>query len=134
MADYLLDTNHLSPLVTLDHPLRQQFFESKSRGNTFALTVPALTETVFGISLVPRALKNRAEWQRLMSGLTMIDLDRADAERAAELQIDLRRVGWQLGTVDALIAAVALRYDLTLLTRDKDFSAIPTLAQESWLS
>lgn len=24
LADYLLDTNHASPLVTLSHPLRQQ--------------------------------------------------------------------------------------------------------------
>jgi predicted nucleic acid-binding protein len=57
----------------------------------------------------------------------------SDAERAAELQISLRRRGWQLETVDALVAAVALRYDLTLLTRDKDFVAITPLKQENWL-
>lgn len=34
----------------------------------------------------------------------------------------------------SLIAAVALRYDLTLLTTDKDFSAIPQLKQENWLN
>lgn len=36
-------------------------------------------------------------------------------------------------TVDALIAAVALRYDLTLLTADQDFTAISPLKQENWL-
>ncbi len=133
MTEYLLDTNHLSPLVTLNHPLRHRFFEARTSGHTFALTVPTLTETIFGISLVPRAAQNLTEWERLMPGLTMYDLDQADAKRAANLQIQLRRRGWQLGTVDALIAAVALRHNLTLLTRDKDFSIINALAQESWL-
>lgn len=134
MTDYLMDTNHLSPLVTSGHPLRQRFFLSQQAGHTFALAVPALTETLLGISLIPRSKQNLAEWQRLMPGLTMYDLDRADAERAAYLQLQLRRRGWQLGTVDALIAAVALRYSLTLLTTDKDFTVIPALKQENWLA
>jgi predicted nucleic acid-binding protein len=134
MAGYLMDTNHLSPLVTLRHPLRRRFFKAQQSGHTFALAVPALTETLLGISLVPRSHQNLAEWRRLMPGLTVYDLDRADAEQAAVLQLQLRRQGWQLATVDALIAAVALRYGLTLLTADKDFAAIPALKQENWLT
>jgi predicted nucleic acid-binding protein len=38
-----------------------------------------------------------------------------------------------LDTIGALIALVALRYDLTLLTTDKDFAAILALKQENWL-
>ena len=133
MTDYLLNTNHLSPLVTLNHPLRRRFFEARQSSHTFALTVPALTETLYGINSVPRAAQNLAEWQRLMPGLKMYDLDRIDAIRAADLQLQLRRRGWQLATIDALIAAVALRYNLTLLTRDNDFSAIAALPQENWL-
>ena len=34
---------------------------------------------------------------------------------------------------DALIAAVALRRDLTLLTTDGDFAAVPGLLCENWL-
>ena len=91
-----------------------------------------MTETLLGLSLTPRARHNLAEWRRLLPGLTIYDLDRADAEQAAELQLQLRRQGWQLATVDALIAAVALRYNLTLLTRDNDFTAISSLKQENW--
>lgn len=61
------------------------------------------------------------------------DIRLEDAEKAAILQLELRRQGWQLGTIDALIAAVALRYDLVLLTTDRDFQAIPGLPQENWL-
>ncbi|MEM7349117.1 MAG: type II toxin-antitoxin system VapC family toxin [Chloroflexota bacterium] len=133
MTDYLMDTNHLSPLVTSGHPLRRRFFLSQQAGHTFALAVPALTETLLGITLLPRSKQNLTEWQRVMPGLTMYDLDQADAERAAQLQLQLRRRGWQLATVDAFIAAVALRYNLTLLTSDKDFAVIPRLNQENWL-
>lgn len=49
------------------------------------------------------------------------------------LQVVLRQRGRQLATVGALIAAVALRYDLVLLTTDRDFQAIPTLMCENWL-
>ncbi len=36
MADYLLDTNHLSPLVTLNHPLRQQVLVALQAGKLIA--------------------------------------------------------------------------------------------------
>ncbi|MFI5458012.1 MAG: type II toxin-antitoxin system VapC family toxin [Isosphaerales bacterium] len=35
--------------------------------------------------------------------------------------------------VDALIAVVAIRYDLVLLTSDNDFARVPNLEQENWL-
>ena len=59
--------------------------------------------------------------------------DEADGAAAATLQLALRRQGRQLATVDATIAAVALRYALVLLTTDRDFLAIPTLPVENWL-
>jgi predicted nucleic acid-binding protein len=31
------------------------------------------------------------------------------------------------------VAVVALRYNLTLLTKDKDFLAVPNLQQANWL-
>ena len=133
MANYLLDTNHLSPLVTLSHPLRQRFLRQRRQGDSFALAVPALTELLFGLQTLPRARQNLAEWNRLIPGLIVYDLDRFDAQKAANLQVFLRKRGWQLDTVDALIAAVALRNGLTLLTTDKDFSAISDLTQENWL-
>jgi predicted nucleic acid-binding protein len=39
-----------------------------------------------------------------------------------------------MGTVDAILAAIALRHSLTLLTTDRDFAAVPGLAQANWLA
>jgi tRNA(fMet)-specific endonuclease VapC len=133
MENYLLDTNHAAALVTLGHPMRQRVLLSLQAGNTFAITIPVITETLYGIGLLPRATQNLAEWARLRPSLTCYLLDEADAENAAALQRSLRSQGWQLATVDALIAVVALRYNLVLLTSDTDFAPVPNLKQENWL-
>lgn len=134
MAHYLVDTNHLSPLVTLNNPLRQTLIDRLQENNTFDVPAPALTEFLFGIQSIPRAALNMQEWRRYQDAFRYYDIDHNDAAFAATLPLELRRRGRQLHTVDALIAAVALRYDLTLLTTDKDFQALPGLAQENWIA
>ncbi len=129
----MLDTNHISPLITIGHPLRQRVLRSLEGGDTLSIAVPALTEMLFGISLLPRARQNLQEWEHLKPSFNYYNIDRLDAEQAARLQVALRRHGWQLETVDALIATVALRNNLTLLTTGGDFYAISELAQENWL-
>lgn len=133
MTDYLLDSNHASPLVTLSHPLRLRILEEIDRGHTFAVSVPVLTETLFGLYMLPSLAHSIAEWSRLRQAIRCYKVDEADAETAAGLQAMLRKRGWQLETADALIAATALRYGLILLTADNDFSAIHDLKRENWL-
>lgn len=134
MTNYLLDTNHLSPLVTPGHSLRQRVMIQLEQSDTFAFTIPSLAELIYGIGIIRRAKQNLTEWQRLRPYFVCYIPDEEDAEKAAQLQINLRRRGWQLDTVDAFIAIMALRYHLTLLTTDKDFAAIPNLPQENWLA
>ncbi len=133
MANYLLDTNHAAALVTLGHPLRQRVLLRLQVGDTFAITIPIVAETLYGIGLLPRAAQNLAEWARLRPSLACYIPDEADAQNAAALQRALRRQGRQLETVDAFIAVIALRYDLVLLTSDNDFAPVPNLKQENWL-
>ncbi len=134
MADYLLDTNHASPLVTLGHPLREEILRELDEGHTFAISVRVLTETLFGISILPRAALNRGEWQRLRPAVPCYVPDERDAKSAADLQLALRWRGRQSEAVDSLIPAVTLRYSLILLSTDTDFQAVPGLPQENWLA
>ena len=133
MTVYLLNSNHASPLVTLHHPLRARVFQAHRAGDVFALVPPVIAETWFGISLLPRAVQNRQEWMSIQGLMSVYAVDAQDGIDAAELQLTLRAKGAQLETFDALIAAIALRYDLTLLTSDGDFAAIPGLTQANWL-
>lgn len=134
MRRYLLDTNHAARLVTLNQPLRQKVFEHVVLGDEFYIAMPALTEIPFGVSLLPRAAANLEEWYRLEQTLGIVALTQQDAKQAAYLQVELRRQGRQIGTIDAQIAVMALRENFTLLTTDRDFDAIWALERENWVS
>lgn len=88
---------------------------------------------IYGIGVLPRAEQNLAEWERLKAKFHCYIPDVDDAEKAAHLRIILRRKGWQLEAIDAIIAIVAVRYDLILLTKDKDFRKVPLLKKVNWL-
>jgi predicted nucleic acid-binding protein len=79
MSAYLLDANHLSPLVTLDHPLRIKVIERLEAGDRFAVATPALHEFLFGIAPAPRADKNWREWEYLSPSFTYYQIDHDDA-------------------------------------------------------
>jgi predicted nucleic acid-binding protein len=61
------------------------------------------------------------------SALPLLVPSRDDHVRAAEVRNDCRRRGLQLGTIDALLAALCLRHDLTMLTADADFMRLAEL-------
>jgi predicted nucleic acid-binding protein len=56
------------------------------------------------------------------AALPLIVPDRRDYIDAAGLRNLCRRAGVQLGTIDALLAQLCIRHDLTMLTTDNDFS------------
>ncbi|EFO82005.1 hypothetical protein OSCT_0154 [Oscillochloris trichoides DG-6] len=132
MTAYLLDTNHAASLVTPGHALILRMQQQLANGATFAICVPILAEVLFGIGIAPRSEQNLQSWTQWEHSLECLVPDARDARDAASLQISLRRRGRQLATVDALIATIALRYDLVLLTTDKDFEAVPELRRENW--
>ena len=67
----------------------------------------------------PKARKQIIE---SFASLPLIQPDRDDHIAAAELRNVCRKVGVQLGTVDALIAQLCITHNLTLLSTDKDFA------------
>ena len=66
----------------------------------------------------PRARKDIIE---RFTALPLLGPDRQDHIDAAELRNSCRRAGVQVGTIDALLAQLCIRHDLTLLTTDNDF-------------
>jgi predicted nucleic acid-binding protein len=55
------------------------------------------------------------------SALPLVVPDRQDHVEAADVRNRCRRAGVQIGTIDALLAQICIRYELTLLTTDRDF-------------
>ena len=51
-------------------------------GDKFAIAVPALTELIFGISIIPRAKQNLLLWSEMKNQFTYYDIRLEDAEKA----------------------------------------------------
>ncbi len=65
------------------------------------------------------------------SALPLLVPDRDDHIHAAELRNRCRRKGVQAGTIDALLAQLCVRYELTMLTTDNDFRNMASIASLS---
>lgn len=63
----------------------------------------------------------RATVEADFASLRFLTPSRRDYEDAADHSLACRRAGVQLPTVDAIIAAICISRDLTLLTTDEDF-------------
>jgi len=68
--------------------------------------------------------RNRSQILDRFAALPLLVPDRRDHVEAAELRNTCRRGGVQIGTIDALLAQLCLRHDLTMLTTDRDFREI----------
>ena len=86
-------------------------------GQTVVTTGLILQELLQGFS-GPRA---RREIIDRFNALPLLMPDRQDHIDAAELRNRCRRSGVQVATIDAVLAQIAIRHELTLLTTDKDF-------------
>ncbi len=86
-------------------------------GETIVTTGLILQELLQGFA-GPRARKDIID---RFSALPLLAPDRQDHIDAAELRNRCRRAGVQIGTIDALLAQLCIRHDLTLLTTDNDF-------------
>jgi len=86
-------------------------------GEYVAITGMVLLELLRGF-IPPRAQ------ERILTDLSPLELiepTRSDYAEAARLANTCRQSGVQLGSVDALLAHLAIAHDLELLTTDRDF-------------
>ena len=86
-------------------------------GETIVTTGLILQELLQGFA-GPRARKNIID---RFAALPLLPPDRQDHIDAAELRNRCRRAGLQIGTIDAVLAQLCIRHQLTLLTTDNDF-------------
>ena len=68
-------------------------------------------------------------WRRSYGSLPWTS---ATARRYGTLRADLERKGRQLSALDLMIAAHAAEHDMTLVTHDVAFGAVPGLRIQDW--
>jgi predicted nucleic acid-binding protein len=86
-------------------------------GETLLTTGLVLQELLQGFS----GARARDAIVERFAALPLVMPDRRDHVEAAELRNACRRAGMQVQTIDALLAQLCIRHDLTMLTTDGDF-------------
>jgi predicted nucleic acid-binding protein len=99
-------------------PEVQALHHALEAGQEIATTGLVLQELLQGFS-GPRA---RERIISAFSAFPLLSPDRDDHIEAAGLRNRCRRAGIQMGTIDAILGQLCLRYELTMLTADKDFA------------
>ena len=109
-----------------DLPEVHELRRSLDTGSVYC-TGLVLQELLQGFSK-PKAHKQIVEH---FASLPLIIPNRDDHVLAAELRNSCRRKGIQIGTIDALLAQLCVRHELTMLTTDKDFHNVASVVSLS---
>jgi predicted nucleic acid-binding protein len=116
-----VDTSVWSLALRRDAPARSPEVRMLERaidsGETLLTTGLVLQELLQGFS----GPKSRDRIVDRFSAVPLLAPDREDHIQAAELRNRCRRSGVQVGTIDAVLAQLCIRHDLTMLTTDQDF-------------
>jgi predicted nucleic acid-binding protein len=95
----------------------------ESEGERLAVPAPALYEVEVGVRSGQGPGRARA-FRGLVDPYEVLPFDQAAAEATAELQADLVAAGSRAGSVDAMVAGVALARGDRVLASDRDFEAL----------
>jgi len=119
---FLVDTSVWSLALRRDaeatEPEVRQLKDALFGSETVVTTGLILQELLQGFS----GPKAQAQIVERFAALPLLQPDRDDHINAAALRNICRRAGVQIGTVDALLAQLCIRHEVTLLTTDKDFT------------
>jgi predicted nucleic acid-binding protein len=125
---YLVDSN-----VVIDHlmavPEASAILESLT-AKGLAISIVTYMEAFQGIERSPEVAQAREKFQAFTDGILILPFSFAVAERCARLRETLRSQKKRVNSraLDLIIAATALEYDITLLTKNtEDFKDIPDL-------
>lgn len=139
MTGFLLDTNCISEVVS-PRPERRvlDWIDGTDEGLLYlsVLTLGEIRKGVAGLAHGKRRLQ-LARWLEIdlaaRFATRILPIDRQVADRWGLLSAEARRHGQPVAIIDGLLAATALHFDLTLVTRNaSDFAATPVPLLNLW--
>ncbi len=99
------------------------------------MSAVTLTELTYGVQVSASAKRkhNQAVLDSLALHLAVLDWPQEAAQHFAEIRVDLKRRGAQLGAADLMIAAHARAMGAVVVTNTvKDFGRVKGLQVENW--
>ena len=128
MVDYLLDTNAIVALLNNEASIETIL----TPPNTGFIPIIAVGELLFGAEKSARVEANVKRTMSFIDQRTVLGCDIETANWYGKVAQRLRAKGRPIPQNDMWIAAIALRYDLTLMTKDEHFSVVEGLKMRGW--
>ena len=131
---FLLDTNVVSDLMRRE-PRVENRVRSITAADRIAVSTIVRGELLYGIERLPdgkRKTQLRAEADDVLGAVPSESLPDGAADVYATLKASCERRGAALDENDLWLAATALFFDATLVTRDRDFQGVAGLRLDDW--
>ncbi len=125
---YLLDTNIIIALFAKEAPVLNNLAQAEE---VFIPSI-ALGELHYGAKKSGRSQKNLERIEEFVIKNIVIECNSDTAREYGEVKNKLRIKGRPLPENDVWIAALALQYNLILVTRDAHFQEVENLKVVSW--
>ncbi len=122
---YLLDTNQVVYYLRQETRVVDDLQSRKGEG--LAVSIISVAELYEGIFRATNPEEAERALKDFLSEVTVLSIDEEVARIFGQERARLRQVGMPMSDLDLLIAATALRHDLTLLTADRDFERVENL-------
>ena len=129
---YLLDTNTCIQFLNSRNSALQRRLAAISRDDV-AICQIVKAELFYGAYRSSRREANLALLAKFFSQIVSLPFDDASAEIYGRIRAELARAGTPIGPYDLMIAAIALAFDVTLVTHNTgEFSRVQGLRLEDW--
>ncbi|MFC3831563.1 MULTISPECIES: PIN domain-containing protein [Deinococcus] len=132
MTLYCLDTNVISAVMAGDQAVIKRWVGATREGHGVSLSAVTYYEVKRGLDL-PRLARKYAAFQGIVAQSQILIPNLPTYDVAAQIYQDLKVSGTPIEDADILIAATALAFGATLVTRNiKHMQRITGLSLESW--
>jgi len=133
--NYLLDTNACIALINgKPVAVRARFQKVLDAGARVSVSTVAAFELWYGVAKSARQQSNTSRLETFFAGpIGLLPFEAEDAIAAGKIRATMEAEGRPIGAYDLLIAGLALRHKLTLVTANtKEFSRVKGLLWEDW--
>ena len=124
---FALDTNIVAAYFNQEQSIQDHF-----QGITVFVPSIVIGELYFGAYQSQRIADNVKQIKDFVAITTILNCDAETGDQYGQIRLKLKAKGRPIPENDIWIAATALRYNLTLVTRDEHFKEVDGLQLAKW--
>jgi tRNA(fMet)-specific endonuclease VapC len=133
MTPYLMDTTHAIALWR-NHPALVARVAASAPDAVLHLCVPCVGELWYRIFNTPSPAENERTFHAFLARFQIVEYTAEAAVEFGLVKTALQKIRRPIADVDAQIAAIARAREMTILSGEQHFSAIPKMKVENWLT